>query len=639
MARIFTITEGIENMGALKTGGQGSIYKARRSGHIITAVKLLPTPIYSEEPDDKNFLDFQNEVKKLQKVNEVPNPNVVRILSSGITETGSLPFIEMEYIEGPDLEELLKPPHHKIFTIKETIRLAEQLSNALAHCHRVYVKHGDIKPNNVKLNLHTGNYVLLDFGLAIMSDEQRRTSLRHAGAIEFMAPEQNEGQMLFETDVYSFGVVLFELLAGRVPFPLHDSGETARNRVMVSHMETAPPDLMTLRQENIPETWTAETKDREMHVPDWLIKTVYRCLEKKPANRFPDGVALNDYIHSSSVRIENKKEWANEELQRLQARVKDLETENRLLQQRLETSKTSPDTSFNVVPVPETKSNRKTSYRYIYLLILFVTIAIAAVAYNFMRNRIRVPVTSSADRDAAPQEAALRSIGQFKVIAPRAYFHNEPSANTRRSAYLIPSNDVITAYRDREGFVYTEFTNSRAQVSKGWILKKDLLSLEEWAKREASENEPPSPPKVDINLQLQEARQLLENDEIQAAVHIYSFLAELDVPEAMFEYGNLGLKKQVEELECNEAFSLVKKASDMGYAPAKRTLGFLFIFADNKEVLQINDYEQCTYTRNVFRGSRLILEAVTKGDSTARKLMEELNIDPAAFENSILTEQ
>ena len=55
MAKIFTIAEGLENMGALKTGGQGSVYKGRRIGEIITAVKLLPTPIYSESADDKRW--------------------------------------------------------------------------------------------------------------------------------------------------------------------------------------------------------------------------------------------------------------------------------------------------------------------------------------------------------------------------------------------------------------------------------------------------------------------------------------------------------------------------------------------------------------------------------------------------------
>src|SRR5215213_8891374 len=296
MAKVFTIAEGLENMGALKTGGQGSVYKGRRIGEIITAVKLLPTPIYSESADDKNFTDFQNEVQKLKKVNESPNPNVVKILNSGISESGSFPFIEMEFIEGPDLEDLLKPPHDAIFTIKETIKIAEQLSSALAHCHRVEVRHGDIKSNNVKFNIHTGNYVLLDFGLAVMSDEQRRTSLRHAGAIEFMAPEQNDGKMLFETDVYSFGIIIFELLAGQVPFPLQDKGETSRNHVRLAHIEMPVPDLVSIRRKNLPEEWTEEKKDLEMQLPPWLTSMIKKCLEKDPANRFSNGIELYDYI-------------------------------------------------------------------------------------------------------------------------------------------------------------------------------------------------------------------------------------------------------------------------------------------------------------------------------------------------------
>src|SRR6187402_2639905 len=140
MAKVFTITEGLENMGALRTGGQGSVYKGKRMGPVLSAVKLLPTPIYAEHTDDKNFRNFQNEVEKLKKVNEEPNPNVVKILNSGITESGSFPFIEMEFIDGPDLEDLLKTPHEAIFTIKEVIKLADQLANALSHCHKVSVK-------------------------------------------------------------------------------------------------------------------------------------------------------------------------------------------------------------------------------------------------------------------------------------------------------------------------------------------------------------------------------------------------------------------------------------------------------------------------------------------------------------------
>src|SRR5205085_11151167 len=104
---------------------------------------------------------------------EEPNPNIVKILSYGISETGCFPFIEMEFIDGPDLNELLKPPHPPVFTIEEITKVAEQLSNALAHCHKLNVKHGDLKSNNVKYNKQTGNYVLLDFGLAVLSDEER----------------------------------------------------------------------------------------------------------------------------------------------------------------------------------------------------------------------------------------------------------------------------------------------------------------------------------------------------------------------------------------------------------------------------------------------------------------------------------
>jgi len=632
MAKVFTITEGLENMGALKTGGQGSVYKGRRIGEIITAIKLLPTPIHSETEDDKHFNAFQNEVNKLKKVNSQPNPNVVKILSSGITESGSLPFIEMEYVEGPDLEDLLKPPHEPIFTIKEAIKVADQLANALAHCHKFDVKHGDIKTNNVKFNVHTGNYVLLDFGLAIMSDEQRRTSMRHAGAIEFMAPEQNEGHMLFETDVYSFGVVLFELLAGSVPFPLKDGGETARNSVMLAHMDAAPPDLLLLRRQALPEEWNEDKKNHEMQVPQWLVNIIYKCLQKKPFNRFANGMRLHEAIINNSVRTEeNHEEENNEDAAKLALQNEQLQQQNQRLQEQVATlqrqlangpTAKAPENREAFTLTEATPPKKGGTPKWIYFLLLLA--ALSAVVYALVHNQNREEATTE---KIAKSEPPKRSIGQYKVLAARAYFHNEPDGATRRTAYLIPSNDVVTATDEQNGFIYTEFTNSKGQTSKGWVRKADLISLEEWTQKAQTAEVQQRPAADDIAAQLDEARALLQNNDIKEALYIYSFLSDQEVPEAMYEYGNLGLQGKNNELDCTGSYNLVKKAGEKGYAPAKRTLGFLYLFADNREVLQISNYEGCQYERNVFKGTKLLMEAVTGGDTTARRLLDEINLN------------
>ena len=644
MGKLFTITEGLENMGALKTGGQGSVYKGRRTGTILTAVKILPTPIHSESEADKNFTDFQNEVQKLKKVAEQPNPNVVKIVGSGITETGNLPFIEMEFIEGPDLEELLKPPHDPLFSVKEIIKVAEQLSNALAHCHKLAIRHGDIKSNNVKLNLHTGNYVLLDFGLAVMSDEQRRTSLRHAGAVEFMAPEQTEGKLLFETDVYSFGIIIYELLAGTVPFPLRDNSEMARNRVMVAHMETAPHDVLVKRLENLPAAWSEEKKSNEQNVPQWLLNAVYKCLQKKPENRFTNGVALYDYIVANST-VTHAKEVLKDGNKQLQEEIDRLKQEKAALQRQLDQYQKGAVTTAGEIaalkntigkreseldtlrkgtqptsnPVP--KSNK--GFFRVPALILIVMACIGAIAaYSIFgkgdqqtaSNPNSNEPVSDIQYNPTPVKEVIqnRNIGQFKVQAGKAFFHNDPDGATRRNAYLIPSDEaVINGWDERNNFIYTEFTNSRGQTSKGWLRKEDLLTYDEWKRSQASVGE-----------QLEEARHLVRQNNTDGAVAIYKRLAAAEVPEAMFEYSNLALREKHISLDCDQALQLLKQASEKGYAPAKRTLGFLYLFAENEQVLQVSNYDRCPYEKNVARGSKLLMEAVLSGDTAAGKWLE-----------------
>ncbi|CAN5708388.1 hypothetical protein BH11BAC3_BH11BAC3_30220 [soil metagenome] len=544
MARIFTITEGVENMGALKTGGQGSVYKGRRIGEIITAIKILPTPIYSETGDDKNFTSFQNEVQKLKKVNEDANPNVVTILSSGITESGNFPFIEMEYIEGPDLGELLTPPHEMIFTIKEALKVADQLSNALAHCHNADVKHGDIKSNNVKFNTQNGNYILLDFGLSVMSDEQRRTSLRQAGAVEFMAPEQHEGQLLFETEVYSFGVIMFELLSGTVPFPVQGNGETARNAVMIAHLETTPPNLLSLRKQNLPAAWSEAKKQTEMQVPEWLLSMIYKCLEKSTANRFKNGVELHEYIVRNSILASGHTEWGADRIIKLEQENEKLVNENKALQEQL-ADINKLNTGLQQSPFGSTENNNikpfKKAVRVRNMLIILCLISIVAVVLFFVNS----------------------SNNKMKI-------EKQQQALTNAGIHAVPLTE-------------------------------------------------------DQSFQLKKAGNLLAAGRIDAAKNLYKSLAVEDIPEAMYEYGNLTLLNNSGNANCVEAVNYLTRAAAKGHVLAKRTVGLLYSFAADKVVLKQKGYQDCDFVFDIKKGAKLLMEATLAGDNEASLLLDEIN--------------
>jgi eukaryotic-like serine/threonine-protein kinase len=406
---------------------------------------------------------------------------------------------------------------------------------------------------------------------------------------------------------------------------LKDSIQTSRHQVMLAHMEADPPDILQLRRENIPQAWSEEIKGLEQAVPGWLLEVIKTCLQKKPGSRYADGMQLHDTIvrrNSGTATTAAVPVMNNQNITELMLINEQLEKENARLQQEVRLLQQERTNSPQPAAINRTSTQKKWAIGS--LLPLFIlALAIGAGYYFYKRERAKKSVPAK----TVTQTESAKAIGQFMVKSARAYFYTAPDEAMRREAFMVPSSEIVTGLKAREGFVYTEFTNSKGQTSKGWLRRSDLMTLEEWKKKEAEESRHDLTTD-DIDRQLQDARRFMKQGQVAEAAFIYQYLSEQQVPEAMYEWGNIGLQRKTESIDCGRAYDLVKQAAEKNYAPAKRTLGLLYIFADNSEVLQINNYEQCSYERNVFKGSKLMVEAMMSGDTTAKRLVEELNINP-----------
>lgn len=117
--------------------------------------------------------------------------------------------------------------------VEEVLTLALELVETLAQIHGQGVVHRDINPSNLVLNRETGQFKLIDFGIALdlqgllghRSPEAEADSDRLEGTLAYLAPEQTGrlGKAVdYRTDYYSLGVTLYELLTQSLPFQAND---------------------------------------------------------------------------------------------------------------------------------------------------------------------------------------------------------------------------------------------------------------------------------------------------------------------------------------------------------------------------------------------------------------------------------
>jgi serine/threonine protein kinase len=125
---------------------------------------------------------------------------------------------------------------------RKLAQLMADIARGAHHAHQRGGLHRDLKPGNVLIDVH-GQPHVTDFGLAkLLESEVELTQTRAVlGTPEYMSPEQAAGNtrlITTATDVYSLGTMLYELLAGRLPFPA-DEPMSVINRVI--NDEPKPP--------------------------------------------------------------------------------------------------------------------------------------------------------------------------------------------------------------------------------------------------------------------------------------------------------------------------------------------------------------------------------------------------------------
>ncbi len=251
------------------TGAFSMTYRATDTIlHRPVAVKVLRRDFASHE----NYAArFEREATSAAKIH---HPNVVPIFDTGIE--GDVPFIVMQFVEGPTLREYVR--NDGPLTVEESVNIVRQTLQGLKAIHAQGIVHRDVKPQNILLD--DGMVAkLTDFGVAFVSKDAELTEAgMTVGTAAYMAPEQATGETVGPAaDIYSTGVILYELLTGRLPFPGDNPVQ-----VMYRHVSEIPP----------------QPRRYNKYIPVQLEAVVVKSLAKIPSDRYPTAEAMQNALSS-----------------------------------------------------------------------------------------------------------------------------------------------------------------------------------------------------------------------------------------------------------------------------------------------------------------------------------------------------
>lgn len=156
---------------------------------------------------------FLEEARVLARVQ---HPYVVRVRR--YFRANGTAYIVMDYEEGEPLSALLK--RERVLAENDLRGMLEEVLPALEAVHREGYLHRDIKPSNLYIRSRDGCVMLIDFGAARQSLNQRSKSITGLVTPGYSPPEQyltRSDRYGPWTDIYALGAVLYRCVTGTPP--------------------------------------------------------------------------------------------------------------------------------------------------------------------------------------------------------------------------------------------------------------------------------------------------------------------------------------------------------------------------------------------------------------------------------------
>lgn len=246
----------------LGRGAMGVVYLARDPiiGRQV-ALKVLRLPAMAGEDEQEQFR--RRFIREAQSAGILAHPNIVTIHDVSEGEDGQPTFIAMEYIQGTDLKELLRPG--KPLDLSFVRDVVDQIAQGLDFAHSQGVVHRDVKPANVLITAE-GQVKITDFGIARIDTSNLTQDTQLLGTPNYMAPEQIQGTDTdHRVDIFALGVMVYEMATGQKPFQGENVTEVTHRIVYEDHRAAT---------ERVPE------------LPEGLDEVLVRALAKKPEDRY-----------------------------------------------------------------------------------------------------------------------------------------------------------------------------------------------------------------------------------------------------------------------------------------------------------------------------------------------------------------